>query len=764
VTACADGPDPYAELSFFLNTINKEPAFVPFYYSPSVVFYTDGYGFEENGFDDHVPDENLRMWQGYCRQEVPAADLDSFIYVFDASEVSRVYEHLGRGVALAVTEKTAANSFTRWLLKNKDVEAAQYLSFAKACQPYTGPLDGEWNSTSNSYELPKRDSAAMERLADEGMKLREQAKNREIRQRYAYQVLRMAFYSGQYDRTQELFDKLVPGPEDNFLYYRCLAMKAGAMYRSGDKTGAAYLYSRVFNETDDQKKTVYTSFRWAVNGDVKEVLKRCKNDHEKAGVYIMRGMYDYTGSEEPMIEALQSAYKLDPAVKGLEVLMTRCINKMEGEMIPGTAGDKNHHKENLAAPNTFAQKAAAGAKRGSAAYWNLCSAYLYLLGDDAANCQVYLGKAKTFKMTTNEAEVYSLINILYVIRRDGRINAGTEAELLPLLQGVEARAGREGRYASVYTNLMVTILSAAYAAQGDDVKAVYCYSRCGYAGISSAGYTEDYSSDGGKMLDNMPFEKLHAAEAFISNKDKTPYEQWLTGSTVYTEGALLELEGTRYIRMYEFGKAADVLARVPDTLLKKRQLPDVMVSHIQDSQDWNKSDSGASYNKLQFARKMLELQQAVTIDPKNGRAAYQYANALYNMSYYGKAHHAYDYYRSSTDAYAYFSYQDRNKLAPYEQEHYNVRTPEKYYLQAYENSTDREVKARCLFMAAKCWQKNCPVTDQGQNNYFPDEKEYYANTFRNPHLRRLKSEYGDTKFFANAAGTCSYFRDYVHAK
>ena len=64
-------------------------------------------------------------------------------------------------------------------------------------------------------------------------------------------------------------------------------------------------------------------------------------------------------------------------------------------------------------------------------------------------------------------------------------------------------------------------------------------------------------------------------------------------------------------------------------------------------------------------------------------------------------------------------------------------------------------------MAAKCWQKNC-LSKTGEHSYFdPDLNAYYNNTFRNPHLTKLKDEYKDTRFFTSATSTCSYFKDFV---
>jgi hypothetical protein len=196
VIACADGPDPYTDATFFLNTVNDKPAFVPFYYTSSFAFYTDGYGYEEYGFNDRVPDENIALWKAYTRGKASDADIDSFVYAFGKKDVVNIYDHLQNRAQYAVSGKVADNSFTKWLMKNKDVEALQYLCFAKTCEQYTTPLEAQWDDKTSGYILPGRDANAMGALVDEGQKGYNAAKSGEIKLRYTYQVLRMAFYSG----------------------------------------------------------------------------------------------------------------------------------------------------------------------------------------------------------------------------------------------------------------------------------------------------------------------------------------------------------------------------------------------------------------------------------------------------------------------------------------------------------------------------------------------------------------------------------------
>ena len=760
VVACAGGDDPYESATFFLNTVNKHPSFVPFYYSPSITFYTDGYEFDKTEINDKLQDPNPPMWKKYTGNQVSAIDIDSFIYRFSKADMENIYRHIKKGDPLNLAAKVSSNGFTKWLINNNQANVAQYLVFAKSCEPYTEPLEAVWNNKTSEYVTPKRDSAAMHLLIVEAIHQYEVLKDNELKQRYAYQAVRMAFYSGRYLETITLFDNMIT-PNDNFLYYRSLALKAGGLYKTGKKTEAAYLYSLVFDKTKEDKKHIYTSFRWAVNGNIAPVLALCKNDHEKAVLYMMKGLYEYDANDKHTVETIQKAYELDAKTKGIDILMTRNINRAEGSRIPGMAIGGNKNDSELNELNTFAQRVAKEGRCGDAAFWYLSSAYIYILQGDAVNCKNFLLKAHTEKMTPAEEDVHDIVNVLCVMRQEEKVTPEMEAQLLPLLQAVETKGAKSHRYNTLFGNMMVMVLKEVYMAQGNTDKAIYCYSKAAGPSFNAPwNYATDYTDDPGRMLEGMTPDELHAIEAFITKKNKSPFDAWLTETTMYTAGALYELEATKYIRMFQFDKAVEILKKVPEDILKKTELPDIMVSHILDGQVLNASDKAVKYNKLLFAKKMLELQQALKKNPADGRAAYQYANGLYNMSYYGKASHAYDYCRSGTSEYAYFNYKDRSKLADYELEHYNVQTPEKYYVQAYENSTDKEIKARCLFMAAKCWQKNC-APGKEQAYYSADVEAYYRNTFKNPYLQKLKEDYKDTKFCVSAIGTCSYFRDYV---
>jgi hypothetical protein len=75
-------------------------------------------------------------------------------------------------------------------------------------------------------------------------------------------------------------------------------------------------------------------------------------------------------------------------------------------------------------------------------------------------------------------------------------------------------------------------------------------------------------------------------------------------------------------------------------------------------------------------------------------------------------------------------------------------------------SADREFKARCLFMLAKCSQKRVPFVSVWGDKY----DEFIGKFKHNRHFPQLIEEYGNTAFYREAFNTCSYLRDFAKGK
>ncbi len=786
VLACADIGTPYDNyVSFFQNNITAAPQYKPFYYIDFLTFYDNWYTTEDIPEDDVLQDANIDEWYHYCKKAAKRADIDSFMNTFSAKDVIGLLDNPS-----GLQAKVRENSFCKFILTEKNKEVYRYLLFAKKCEPFNSTAEFYWDEKTQSNLTAEKDSVTQTQLIDEGVRMNAATTNDFLKWRYAYQAIRMAFYMHDCGKTLQLYEQMLHNKTArNVMYPRCIELKAGALYHIGKKKEAAYLYSKAFDLNDNLKGSAYQSFLWATDSIKMAALQpMCKNNHEKAVLVVMDGLYEKSGEGFEGLKLMQKAYALDPGVKGLDIIMTREINKAEqryfqkkefierdldkGSCFYSYYSDiyerdkkdwekvKSKYTAYLDELNLFAQKMAPGPKTTDKAFWLLASSYIYFIRDNFGECKKYLELAGKEKMNQHEHDVHDVINILCIVHKGEKLTPETETELLPSLKWVEKREYQSKRFKKAYKDLLATILTDKYMDQKDTVRALFCLARANRNDMGGFSVSGDFTDIPGGLLENMSLDRFREVEAFVNKNDKSDFEKWLTLKNQYPLATLKELEGTKFIREMKFENAIAALSSVPKRDLQSR-LPDFLIGHLQDTQDWNASDSANTYTKLEFAKKMLALEKKLEQDPRNARAAYQYANGLYSMSYYGKACHAFAYYRSTYDEYGYFASPARNKLPGFKKEFYSVSKALTYYLQASNNSSDREFKARCLFMAAKCWQKSCPV--RGAHDRFSsyNNDDYYFNSLRNPYFSKLLKGYKNTSFYTDAFTSCSYLRDYA---
>lgn len=762
VQACAGDWDPFDEYpSFFLNNVTNNRAFRPFYYTGSLAYY-DLWD-DEKEMDYRLPCTNIQEWKDYSDPSISLADIDSFVYTYPLAEVSSLYNHIEKDSELKMSKEAKQNEFTKWFIKNKDKEALGYLMYAKECEPHVQAVDGHYDQKSYEWIADKRDVAKMDKLRKNGMQLRAAAKDERIKLRYAYQVIRLALYSDQYPVAVQLYDELVGDKENpSIIYARCFGLKAGALYKWGRKDEAAYLYSKLFDMRDELKRQSFLSFDWSTNGNVEDALAYCKNQHERAVIYVMRGLHIYAANDQSL-EWMYKAYSADPKVNGLDVVMTREINKVEANLYQSDANVDTKLKLNayLIKLAEFAQKNANDPKTGSKAFWLLSASYIYYVQNDLAKCKTYMDLAAKEQMNDKETEQHEIIGTLYAITKDGKITARTEEELLPRLEKIEEQAVKNDRYKKVYRDVFNSVIAPMYLAQHDTIKALYAYEKGNSQAYGGYGAWYDFGDRSGGFLEAMDPERLHKVQQYVSNGKASKFDKWLVKGTGYSLDRLKELEGTKYIRMHRFDKAVAVLKDVPEQMLIEN-IPDIFVSHTDDYHEQYAMDSTHMYNKLSLAKAMEELHQTLLKTPADAKAAFKYATGLYSISYYGKADEACSYYRSSSDNNAYYQLQPQNNVPHELKEYYSVESAEKYFVQAFENSSDKEFQARCLFMAAKCWQKRS-ILPADTDDYFWNSGNdiYFVNSLQSPYLKRLAEEYKETVSFMEAHNTCAYLRAYV---
>ena len=228
---------------------------------------------------DSTKDVNIDDWKIYLKDDkINLQDIEHIVYKVSADDMQKIRFYVSEGKIL--DNKLKNNAMVKLWQKNKDLEAIDYLYFAKTCEPHTAYYD-PWTSD----EDRKRDITKMKWLMDEAKKYHSQkASNDFLKLRFAYQAIRLAHYTKNYDKALRFYDEMIKPNENkntSIVMYWTLAHKAGALYHKGEKGEAAYLFSKVFDLCKSKQASAFLSFKVDSQKDWKKAESFCKNGEEK---------------------------------------------------------------------------------------------------------------------------------------------------------------------------------------------------------------------------------------------------------------------------------------------------------------------------------------------------------------------------------------------------------------------------------------------------------------------------------------------------
>lgn len=776
IIGCGPDADPYDYYtSFFSQHLASVSTFKPFYYT--------GYNFL---YDEQEPvdtrDVLAAEWAAYCRG-VNAEDAESFVMQYALKDINSLYYAIEKAQPLKIPDSVKRNSMTNYFLQQKDLEALGYIIYAKKVEPYVaGDL--------NSWEPVKRDTAKMAKLILNGQQLYKAAKAPLFKLKYAYQIIRLAHYSNQYAAAIKYYDQYIPTNDTkSVLKDLSLALKAGALYKAGDTRQAAYLFSKVFIETDVKRVSNYLGFNWAVvkANRQEDYLALCKNNSEKAAMLSMFAM----GSTENELPALKKIYALQPSLNLLEVIVTREVNKLEEKYFTPTlttqAGGREFYytwsdgvndsamkagKEQAKALASFLSDAGDNAEVSNPGLLKTAAAYCAFITRDYHLANRYLSAAKKLKLTPKVADQWALTNLLVTVNEQEKITPAFEEKILPSIKWLreKALAGtavKIGYYETeewkiFYRNLMSSILARRYHAQGDLHKEVLAIgSADNIFNIEVPGYSNALEFLRNKLVSS-DVEKLYA---LVTNKSLSNFDQYLVKNNSLKLADVVDFAGTAFLRDYKLDSAIAWFNKGSQENKKYSINKNPFIELLYDQEEFLSNDK-KSYSKLEFAKEMLRLQNVIKTDPEKAPAAfYKMALGMYNMTYYGYAWEMVQYERSGSDGYFI-----PKSATQFQKEYYGCFTAHEYFMKAMKSSTDKNFRAKCLFMMAKCSQKTIRQPQYGDfrsqdySAYDAASKTYFETFKQNKYFPQFVAEYTKTPFYQTAFSSCSYLRDFVKAK
>lgn len=680
--------------------------------------------------------ENVQEWRDRICKQATIQDIYQLIYKSNLNDLQYLYTAAaGKGQNMSAIQRS--NSFARHIVRYKCVETAEYLVFAKACEPHVLPAADAWSA-------PPRDTLAMKRLIAEARSRFLSVQSDYIRLRYAYQMIRLAHYAKDYPLVIELYNYLMPkiDHDPSVVEYWIKGHLAGAYMASGRHVEASYLYAQVFDHSRGKAETAYRSFRIRSDEEWEQCLLMCRSDRERAALYVMRA----SAADSRAVEEMEKIYELYPDNPHLEVLLIREIQKSEKDFLGLSFNDNRAHNKrynNLPRPEAgkylirlqeFVQKAAREKQVARPDLWKIAEGYLELLGGNFYDAE------RTFRQAGEMVSNDTLKAQLNVFRLALRISQWQEASD-SLDQEVYNIRKRNPYYQAFedFTDFLNDKMVQLYSAKGQAGKA----------------FLVQYP-----LRDLKPNPRLQELEDLIAlcrKLNPTRIEQLMVAKndTATMLHDLLNIKATMLMARGDPSAALETWKEMLPIDAETFGFFNPFPERLGDCVHCPVRDAGASLTKRQLVEKLLEMEfRAMNGVTGSDTLYYELGLAWYNMSWFGHAWRITDFFRSGSSMAVQKRLQTKDFVMPHRYFHLGNREnmdcskAQFYFEKARLLATDPEYAARAAFMAAKC-ERN--MQDVAAVPYSQRHYQYFD---------LLRTTYRNTEFHNRIIRECKYFATY----
>lgn len=729
--ACADGWWPDYGSSSFTPEAFVDRKYTPFFYS-ELFYYKINF---DTNHDRRFNTINQTEWHSYLDGRYAKGEIDFLLLKATEKDIQSALN--------GKIPKALANSI---IIKNrhqtKESNFLNYLVLAKQAEEFTlNYLEDEWDYESyTSYVQPATDKpidptgklekdlvAGLNKASDEFMK-----------QRYLFQLVRYYFFKNQYDKAIDTFNANSKGLSQNNMYFRTLGYVAGSFYKKKNYSFANYLYSLVFAASDPLKVPAHFSFRPQEESDWQKTLAYAKNAEEKINLWLIIGL-----SYKDELRSMEEIYKLNPKHQGLDVLITRAINKQEYRLTYLDYDDYGKPIKNKAVVDKnlvlFTKKIADENKVSNPVLWNSALGYLYFLSKDYTSADTYFAKAEKDANTPISKAQIRLLKLLNAVGKVEKITPDWENNWLKDLDWIASMNGKEFedfRFEYPWRWIRET-MSEKYRKQGELVKAE-CYQQ------SSKFYANDKNVD--------------VFIAFFDRKNHTPYEQFLVKISPVKYPDLVEFKTYKLLLDGKINEAQALLS-TSKKASDKALLANPFNGRIKDCHDCEHAEKQkVKYTRKLMLDKMVEMNQKILQKEDIFNNALLIGNAFYNISHYGNARY---FFEGQIIGSHYAPYAFDETFYPLIT---TMKKAREYYQLALENAINDEQKAKAHYMLAKCerndWYTNHIFTLSADIIEYEPRKVHFLAWQGFKELKKLSH----TQYYKDVIKECGYFNTYINGK
>lgn len=713
---------------------------------------------------------NESLWISYCRNKITAADVRDALGAMPVGEI----------------RPDSPNAMVRYLYKTKNAEAVDYLKFAKGCEVLNAFYEDPWER-GQKLDGPKR-----AQLIARAKQLSVKAKDPEIRLRYTFLAIRLAFYNGDFDTIRDLYAKVFMMRSDKTVldYWSLYFMTFAEI----NKPLANFYSAQVFAHAPDKRFVLHSMA--PTSAPVDEVLRFAKTDRERANVYLLKAVTKH----DQALADLKLIYDANSRFDGLDFLLLREVNKLEdwiytpyytlfhpsvnhyqnwreridhsgeNEILGRVENDRKYAAQLLDFIN-----AADLSKVKDPIFWQSAKAQLLFMTRQYDACLRMIGNLQTaIGKNSPASNQLDMLKTLCIVASQPGCESAVPESIKPII------------LKNKQDNKFVFAVGREFEYRGNSTDAALFYSKLNgdmtywenFEGSGNYAFWGSYAAKGDYYSDYFEnyfdyinvyytpaqMEKLLAALNVPLGEDD--FTAWEYSILPKEKSRLYDLLGTKYVRTDNLEMALANFRKVEGKFWDQQYSPwergtaegtNVFDGHpfysLKYTPDFIPVKDKYLLTKTSVIEHLIAYKKRAENPSEKNRDYYSFlvANCYYNMTQYGNSWMLRRYHWSSSGY---------DGILEDAAEYSECNLAAKYYAMAEKSARTDKFRALCVRMLSVCEDHKLRHRfSQRDNTTYSELEKWVAN---NPYGRQLKQQFPDD--YEKLAGSCIYFEDYFRAR